>query len=171
MHEIIDSHAILWNLDFMELLVPTLPETTQSNDTAASRFVDDYLLYQLASASHRLSSEFHAYVKSRGVKIYVWRVLACLVDQPGLMLTRLSALVLIEQSRLTKITDQMVGEGLVSKRADPTDRRKTMLYVTEKGAQTARPLIAQAKEHEEKSLRVLTAQERKSLKRVLKKLG
>ncbi len=137
----------------------------------AQGFVDDYLLFQLARASHVLSGEFHNSLKDQGVKIYTWRVLACLVDNPGLMLTELSRRVLYEQSRLTKIIDQMVLEGLVTKAADKSDRRKTTLFVTDKGVGIVRPLIAKAKEHEEDSLAILNARERKSFKRILMKLG
>ena len=134
-------------------------------------FVDDYLLFQLARASHVLSGEFHSYLKDQGVKIYTWRVLACLVDKPGLMLTQLSRRVFYEQSRLTKIIDQMVAEGLVTKVGDKLDRRKTALFVTDKGAEIVRPLVVKAQEHEESSLVILTARERKSFKKILRKLG
>ena len=95
-------------------------------------FVDNYLLYQLAATSHLYSAEFHSCVKSHGVKIPVWRVLGCLIDQPGLMLTELAKRVLYEQSRLTKIIDQMASDGLVTKKTVATDRRKTAISITPK---------------------------------------
>lgn len=137
----------------------------------AQGFVDDYLLFQLAHASHVLSGEFHSYLKEQGVKTYIWRVLACLVDNPGLMLTELSRRVLYEQSRLTKIIDQMVLEGLVTKAADKSDRRKTALFVTEKGVELVQPLLIKAQEHEESSLAILNGRERKAFKKILQKLG
>ena len=133
-------------------------------------FVDDYLLYQLASASQQLSDEFHHRVKASGIKIYVWRVLACVVDQPGLMLTSLSKLVLYEQSRLTKIIDQMVGDGLVKKQPVAGDRRKMAIFVTAKGQDLVAPLILSARAHEIKVLENLTDSEKTMLKRVLNKL-
>ena len=145
----------------------TLPQTT-SPDTPS--FVDDYLLYQLASASQYLSGEFHNQVKASGIKVHVWRVLACVVDQPGLMLTSLSKLVLYEQSRLTKIIDQMVDDGLINKQPVAGDRRKMAIYVTDKGREIVRPLIASAKLHERKVLENLTESEQIMLKQVLNKL-
>jgi DNA-binding MarR family transcriptional regulator len=133
-------------------------------------FVDDYLLYHLASASQHLSDEFHRKVKASGTKIHVWRVLACVVDQPGLMLTSLSKLVLYEQSRLTKIIDQMVGDGLVNRQAVAGDRRKMAIFVTAKGQDLVAPLLISAKTHETKVLENLTDSEKTVLKRVLKKL-
>ncbi|MCF6233502.1 MAG: MarR family winged helix-turn-helix transcriptional regulator [Rhodobacteraceae bacterium] len=133
-------------------------------------FVDDYLLYQLASASQVLSDEFHRKVKASGTKIHVWRVLACVVDQPGLMLTSLSKLVLYEQSRLTKIIDQMVDDGLVNKQPVAGDRRKMAIFVTAKGQDLVAPLMVSAKAHESKVLENLTDSEMTMLKRVLNKL-
>jgi len=153
-------------MKFMKI-TPFPDQTTPESN----RFVDDYLLYELAVASQLLSDEFHRYVKSQGVKIHCWRVLACLIDQPGLMLTDLSHLVLFEQSRLTKIIDQMAADELVSKQSDPKDRRKTALSVTQKGADIVGPLIIKAKEHEARALSVLTARERVSFKKTLRKLG
>jgi len=134
------------------------------------KFVDDYLLYQLASASQHLSAEFHKRVKASGVKVHVWRVLACVVDQPGLMLTSLSKLVLYEQSRLTKIIDQMVVDGLVTRKSVAGDRRKMAIHITPKGRDVVTPLLGIAKAHEKKVLGILTESEQAVLKRVLNKL-
>lgn len=136
----------------------------------STSFVDDYLLYQLASASQHLSNEFHRQVKASGIKVHVWRVLACVVDQPGLMLTSLAKLVLYEQSRLTKIIDQMVTDGLVHKQPVTGDRRKMAIFITPKGQALVQPLIALAKAHESQALENLTDSERAMLKRVLNKL-
>jgi len=154
----------------LKLLMNVAPEQI-SHHLQGDKFVDNYLLYQLALASDLLSRQFHSYLKGNGIKASTWRVLACLIDQPGLMLTELSRQVLFEQSRLTKTIDQMVVEGLVRKQITPDDRRKTALFVTVKGAELVRPLIVKAKEHEEESLKVLNARERKSFKNTLRKLS
>jgi MarR family transcriptional regulator, organic hydroperoxide resistance regulator len=144
----------------------------QSNPETAkpSNFVDEYLLYQLASASHFLSDDFHRQVKANGVKIHVWRVLACVVDQPGLMLTSLSKLVLYEQSRLTKIIDQMVDEGLVVKKAVAGDRRKIAIFITEKGRGVVTPLLEIARKYELDALQSVSDSERTILIEILNKL-
>jgi len=140
--------------------VPTIP----------SKFVDGYLLYQLATASHYLSDSFHRQIKAKGVKIHVWRVLASVVDQPGLMLTSLSRLVLYEQSRLTKIIDQMVADGLVDKKAVAGDRRKMAIFITDKGREVVAPLLKIAKDYELGALQSVSESERATLLRILGKL-
>ncbi|MFC7542899.1 hypothetical protein ACFQU2_30300 [Siccirubricoccus deserti] len=47
------------------------------------RFIDDYLLYLMARASHVVSDEFHEQLRRRRISVPVWRVLASLVGSPG----------------------------------------------------------------------------------------
>lgn len=139
-------------------------------EDSSSPFVDNYLLYLLASASHALSSEFHAEVKAQGVKVQTWRVLACLIDRPGLMLTELAQFVLLEQSHLTKIIDQLQSGGLVEKQHDTADRRKIQIYITDRGRELVEPLISSAKSHEQQATAILSRDEEKTLKTILHKL-
>lgn len=137
---------------------------------AAPPFVDDYLLYLLAAASHALSAKYHAMVKEQGISVNEWRVLACLVDRPGLMLTELAGFVLFEQSHLTKVIDRMVAQGLVGRAKTNDDRRKVLIQITQKGRELVTPLIAAAKNHEAMSSNCLDQQELTAFKRTLKKL-
>lgn len=139
-------------------------------EDSASPFVDGYLLYLLAAASHALSSEFHVEVKAQGVKVQTWRVLACLIDRPGLMLTELAQFVLLEQSHLTKIIDQLQSSGLVEKQHNTTDRRKIKIYITDRGRKLVEPLIPSAKSHEQQATAILSREEEKNLKTILHKL-
>lgn len=142
----------------------------KSTEDSSSPFVDGYLLYLLAAASHALSSEFHVEVKAQGVKIQTWRVLACLIDRPGLMLTELAQFVLLEQSHLTKIIDQLQSGGLVDKQHDTADRRKIKIYITDSGRELVEPLIPSAKIHEQRATAILSRTEEKNLKTILHKL-
>ncbi len=147
----------------------SLQQLKLTEDSAAP-FVDGYLLYLLAAASHALSSQFHTEVKAQGVKVQTWRVLACLIDRPGLMLTELAQFVLLEQSHLTKIIDQLQISGLVDKQHDTTDRRKIKIYITDRGRELVAPLITTAKSHEREATEILTRAEEKNLKAILHKL-
>src|SRR5690606_15491283 len=51
----------------------------QPGPEAMPRFVDDYLSYLLARASHQVSRAFHAQLKPYGLSVPQWRVLATLV--------------------------------------------------------------------------------------------
>jgi hypothetical protein len=72
------------------------------------RFVEDYLLYLLARASHDASAGFHARLKARGVPVPVWRVVATLQGAAGGRDGRRAGRAcLMQQPTMTKLLDRM----------------------------------------------------------------
>ncbi|KPP88384.1 MAG: transcriptional regulator, MarR family [Rhodobacteraceae bacterium HLUCCO07] len=125
------------------------PQTASREDETGDKgFVSDYLLYLLAAASEAASAQFHAHVRSHGLRVPEWRVLAWLHDRDGAMITRLARISLIEQSRLTRIIIQMEERGLVLRKGDTRDRRRVRVHLTEKGRGIAETLVADARAHE-----------------------
>ncbi len=135
------------------------------------KFIDNYLLFQLALASHTFSEEFYDQLRAAGVSPPKWRILINLMDCPGMYLTALAKYALYEQSRVTKLVDQLVGERLVEKRTSHQDRRRVSIHITPKGLALVEPLIAQAKTHEASVLSDLSSTDQKNLKSILKKLA
>lgn len=133
-----------------------------------SGFVGEYLLYLLAAASDVASADFHAQVRARGLKVPEWRILACLSDTDGQMVTQLSQLSLIEQSHLTKIIDQMAVKGLVKRRSDARDRRRVRVYLTESGRALGLELVEAARAHEHAIITQMRPGEAALLKQALK---
>ena len=111
-------------------------------------FVADYLLYLLAAASEEASAQFHAEVRKQGLRVPEWRVLACLHDRDGAMITQLARLALVEQSRLTRIIVQMEERGLVIRQNDPKDGRRVRVYLTQEGRTLNAQLVPRAMHHE-----------------------
>ncbi|SLN72887.1 MarR family winged helix-turn-helix transcriptional regulator [Oceanibacterium hippocampi] len=133
-------------------------------------FVDDYLLYLLASASHDTSAEFHAEIKAAGLSVAEWRVLATLHDRNGLSIGELAAFTLSQQPTLTKLINRMERDGLVKRIGDDADGRKVRVAVTERGRTTATRFVAAARRHEDGLLGDYTEVEKAQLKRILKRL-
>lgn len=133
-------------------------------------FVSGYLLYLLAAASEAASAQFHARVREEGLRVPEWRVLACLHDRDGAMVTRLAQFALIEQSRLTKIIAQMEERGIVTRRGDPEDRRRTRVYLTPEGRALAEALVAEARRHEADLLNILAGSDGARIKQALRAL-
>lgn len=143
-----------------------MSESTDQGPT----FVPGYLLYLLAASSHEASAQFHAHVRSQGLRVPEWRVLACLVDNDGLMVTRLAKLSLMEQSRMTRIVDQMDARGLVRRAPDEKDKRKVRVFLTAEGRGVAEQLVADARQHESRLLSVLADTDAARVKVVLQSL-
>ncbi len=133
------------------------------------RFVEDYLLYLLARASHQASDQFHALAKARGVSPVEWRVLSFLSDGPS-TIGELAAVTLLQQPTLTKVVDRMQRDGLVSRRPEPTDGRRVRVEVTERGRALVADLIPLAQSHEHQVLDGYAPAEARALKTALKTL-
>ncbi len=149
--------------------------TAARNNKAADNrtqdgFVSSYLLYLLAAASDAASSQFHHQVRDAGLRVPEWRVIACLFDQDGEMITRLAEYSLIEQSRLTRIIDQMDRRGLVQRKTDSADRRRVRVYLTAQGRKVAATLVDSARRHEKQLLASLEGASGENLKHALQSL-
>ncbi|KQY72517.1 MULTISPECIES: MarR family winged helix-turn-helix transcriptional regulator [Ensifer] len=148
---------------------------TQAEDDAnglpaPGAFVPNYLLYLLAATSDAASAEFKAIVRHHNLRHPEWRVLACLYDEEGLMVTRLAELALMEQSRLTKIIDQMNLRGLVRRGSDVDDGRRVRVFLTPKGRDLATHLVTAAQRHEAQIFDYLLPGEGALLKALLHRL-
>jgi DNA-binding MarR family transcriptional regulator len=68
------------------------------------------------------------------------------------------------------VVDRLGLRGFVSTDADPTDRRRRAVSLTEKGSRLMDAAIRVAAEISAKTLRPLTAEEQRTLVRLLKKI-
>lgn len=110
------------------------------------RFVDDYLLYLMARASHAASSAFHERLRELGVPVPVWRVLATLRGADGgETVGALATACLSQQPTMTKLLDRMAADGLIERRRQG---RQTRVGLTLAGERKADELIAEARRHE-----------------------
>jgi DNA-binding MarR family transcriptional regulator len=111
-------------------------------------FVDHYLAYLLARASHLISSQFHAVVEKNGLSLLEWRVMASLWGQNPLSIGELAEIVLAKQPTLTKLVGRMSEAGWVRRVDSVIDKRQSLVSLTEQGVRITEPLIAKAKAHE-----------------------
>ncbi len=143
---------------------------THIGTSPATGFVSSYLLYLLAAASEAASKQFHLRVREMGLRIPEWRVMACLHDQDGLMITQLAHYALMEQSRITRIIDQMVTRGLVVRHNDTVDGRRVRIYLTDEGQALSSELVKAAKAHELQLLKGLSSDDARNIKPALQAL-
>jgi DNA-binding MarR family transcriptional regulator len=144
----------------------------RSRRAAAGRtFVRDYLSYLLGQANYAVYKDFEARVRAAGLSSTEWRVLATLSDGDGLTIGELAGDVLAQQPTLTKLVDRMERAGLVERRGDESDGRRTRVFETARGRTLVAPLLAQAKAHERATLAAFPAKDVAALKVILRTLG
>ncbi len=137
---------------------------------APGAFIDDYLAYLLARASHLISAEFHVVVRRARLPVLQWRVMAALADGQATSIGEVAAIVLTPQSTLTRVAERMVKAGLLLRASDAADRRITRIKLTAAGLKLARKLVLQAREHEAAVLSTVSAADAAALKRILGRL-
>jgi MarR family transcriptional regulator, organic hydroperoxide resistance regulator len=124
-------------------------------DNEALRLRDESLADLLARANFLLSESFYEQLRSHGLSATEWRVLAALSEHDGVKMTELADLVLFKQPTLTKAIDRMERTQLVQRRTPDEDRRRTLVFLTDRGRRVAAPLVQRARQHESTVTRAL----------------
>jgi len=106
----------------------------------------------LIKAHHLVTERLYAEVKSQGVGMIEWRILAALSGQNGLTMSDIANRVLTKQPTLTKAVDRMERQGLVARRTPEHDRRRTQVFLTDRGFEIASRLIAATRAREDATL-------------------
>jgi MarR family transcriptional regulator, organic hydroperoxide resistance regulator len=107
----------------------------------------DTLADLLARANHLLAERLYQQVRWQGISPTEWRLLAALSARDGIAMNELADLVLFKQPTLTKAIDRMERAELVERRTPATDRRRTLVHLTERGRRAAAPLLQRAQRH------------------------
>ena len=137
-------------------------------EPAEEGFVDGYLAFLLAKASHIVSGGFHRQLKEIGISIATWRILAVLRDSAR-PVGELADRVLLNQPTLSKTLDRLEREGLVSRTRGVGNRRSVTVTLQPRGRALAAKLVPLASAHEADAFAALTQAERKALVRMLQR--
>jgi MarR family transcriptional regulator, organic hydroperoxide resistance regulator len=144
-----------------------MPKISVVTDNDALRQRDESLADLLARANFLLSESFHDQLKNHGLSATEWRVLAALSDHDGVKMTELADLVLFKQPTLTKAIDRMERAQLVQRRTPDEDRRRTLVFLTERGRRVVTPLVQRARQHDVTVTRALSVPVTRELKTAL----
>ncbi|MCC3270428.1 MarR family transcriptional regulator [Arthrobacter gengyunqii] len=93
-----------------------------------------------------------------------------LETEPGLRLKELAERLRIAPRSATEVVDQLAAKGLVERAAHPTDRRATLLSLTDEGAQLRKQVLADRKREADEFFSVLEPADRAELGRILGEL-
>nr|WP_205502335.1 MULTISPECIES: MarR family transcriptional regulator [unclassified Rhodopseudomonas] len=98
----------------------------------------------LAQANREINRQLEARLRSEGVPVEQWRILKVLSDGKGHSMGELAEAVLLNHPTLTKMIDRMVSDSLVYRVQDPEDRRKVLMYTSDRGKALTQRLNALA---------------------------
>lgn len=98
-----------------------------------------------------------------GLNVDQWIVLKQIEENNGSSQVEIGALAVKDAPTTTRIIDQLVSKNLVSKQLDPEDRRKYMVFITEKGQQLVKTVYPIVNEYRQVPLSGFSQADKKQL--------
>jgi DNA-binding MarR family transcriptional regulator len=132
--------------------------------------ITEYLVYRLAQANRAINRQLKPRLAKEGVLIEQWWILKVLSDGNGRSMSDLAEVVLLNHPTLTKIIDRMVSDTLVYRASDPKDRRKVLMFCSDRGRILCHQLELLAISQEAHIMQRCGTSSVSELKRLLKKL-
>ncbi|MDH5489281.1 MAG: MarR family transcriptional regulator [Rhodospirillaceae bacterium] len=102
--------------------------------------------YLLAVAQKQTMAMLADRLAPLGVTPAQWQALVVLWEEDGIVQREIAERMVIEQATLTRTLDRMERDGFVERRPDEHDRRRTRVFVTEKGFGLINTLVPEAME-------------------------
>ncbi|MXP13422.1 MarR family transcriptional regulator [Altererythrobacter confluentis] len=142
------------------------------SDTGSPVLVlSEFLPYQISITSNAISNRIAEVYRSQfGLKVTEWRVMAVLGDTGALTQRELTSLTLMDKVAVNRACKVLEQRGLASRKPNTSDGRSHLLALTDAGVAMHDRIVPLAREVEQRLLAPLSAQERQTLKDLLKRL-
>lgn len=127
-----------------------------------------YLLARLGESSRR---RFREALAAEDLHPRHFGVMTVVAAHPGITQQQLHEKTAIDPSSMVAVIDELEARGLAERRAHPQDRRARTIYLTERGVTTLQRVRALAGELQRELFGALSAEERRTLHRLLRKLA
>jgi len=119
----------------------------------------------------RLYQLFYERLGGRALTPGVFSTLLAIRQNPGIRHGSLAEALMIQRPNMTTLIDHLQRNGYVSRRPSPTDKRSVILSLTAKGQREVDRTLALIADHDRMMTRKLSAGERRTLLRLLRKLN
>lgn len=146
--------------------------TAEFSDTAIREdyALDEQIGFRLRLALQRHTAIFFAHMDV-GLTQTQYAVLARLWEVGESSQNELGRSAAIDSATIWGVVQRLQTAGLVATKAHPSDKRRRMVSLTERGRETMDTAITKARRSNEETLAPLTATERKALIALLSKLS
>ena len=132
--------------------------------------ITEHLAYLLAQANREINRQLETRLRKEGVPVEQWRILKILSDGNGYSMGELADAVLLNHPTLTKMIDRMVSDAVVYRVQDPKDRRKVLMFISDRGKVLCKRLNSLAVSQEEHIVESYGGKSTHELKRLLESL-
>ncbi|MFT4671686.1 MAG: DNA-binding MarR family transcriptional regulator [Pseudohongiellaceae bacterium] len=131
--------------------------TQSSKQTQRAGFsvlnLERYLPYRLSILSNKISSKIaETYSDKFALSITEWRIMAVLGEHPDVSADEVSFKTQIEKSILSRAINKLLSRHLIAREFNPSDKRRSMLTLTETGLSVYEEIVPVAYEMEQELL-------------------
>lgn len=123
--------------------------------------------YHLRRTSAAIGSDYFRTVEPGGMRQVLFGVLSVISANPGINQGNVGRSLGIQRPNMVALVNELIANGWVERTVDSVDRRAFILNLTPAGASALATTLALILDHEERMLRDLSAQERRTLIRLL----
>lgn len=120
-----------------------------------------YRFWLLVTQVQHCQAEF--FIHRFGRPHHGWKLMTVIGRREGLTASEVSVQTDLELDKVTRIADQLIRKGLISRRQNPKDNRAVQLSLTPNGRRAYKELYALRRALELEFLSALTASERETL--------
>ncbi len=132
---------------------------------------DAHAAFLLVALANKVSaSASRVYMRSFGIGVMEWRVMAMAAAQPGVTANRVGTMSGVDKSSVSRATHSLIRRGLLTAQEDPADNRRTLLTLTAAGQALHDKVIQASLEREERLLHGLDKGDRARLFDLLKRM-
>ena len=131
----------------------------------------EFLPYRLSVLANRVSRDLsRLYAEQFDLTITQWRILAILGLHPGISADEVCRRSEMDKVAVSRAVRRLRGKGLLSRRIDTADRRRSVLRLSARGTKTYHRIVPLAQRYERELLDGLSAKARRDLGRSLDEL-
>jgi DNA-binding MarR family transcriptional regulator len=130
----------------------------------------EHLGFWLRTVSNHVSYAFAGKVAARGVTVAEWVMMRSLYGKDPIAPSRLAAEIGMTRGAVTKLADRLIAKSLIVRRSSPEDGRSQTLALTKRGTELVPELAEMADRNDAEFFDQLSADERKRLERLLRRL-
>lgn len=96
--------------------------------------LEEFWPYQVVVLADLVSRHTNSILKSHGsLNLSQWRVLAAIAAKPGMSSAQVVTMTPMDKGIVSRAAASLVTSGLVRKKGDPADRRRSELFLTPQG--------------------------------------
>jgi DNA-binding MarR family transcriptional regulator len=128
-----------------------------------------HLGFWLRYVSNYVSQAFALRLAANGVTAAEWVMMRALYDHDRIPPSRLASELGMTRGAITKLAQRLIGKSLIVRKADPDDGRAQTLALTSRGRKLLPAIAALADRNDAEFFDHLTADERRTLERILKR--